>query len=164
MRRSSLMWLWSVRVVSLWRPTRLSWLAPAPKQPSMHIGLSLRISSFIRNISPLPNLWLLRILFSFVTIFGFDRVLYVIRVLCVKKSSSNDQKTQNKLENSEEDFCAFLPSAKIRRNSPFFVVNLKPESVVKECIKDCWILTLSARNQMPRSDQDLKLHSLIYIQ
>ena len=63
-------------------------------------SFSLRISSFSRNIFHIPNLWFLRILLSCVTIFGFDRVFpYVIRVLCVKNSSSNDQKPQNKLEN-----------------------------------------------------------------
>ena len=48
MTRSSLMWPWPVRVVSWWKPTRCSWLAPVPKQPSTPIGLSWRILSFIQ--------------------------------------------------------------------------------------------------------------------
>ena len=35
-----LMWLWPVRMVSSWKPTRWSWMAPDPKQPPTSIRLS----------------------------------------------------------------------------------------------------------------------------
>ena len=38
------MWLWPVRMVSRWKPTRWSWLAPVQKQASTHIDLRWRIS------------------------------------------------------------------------------------------------------------------------
>ena len=61
-------------------------------------SLSLRISSFSRNIYHIANLWFLRISLSCVTIFGFEGVFpCVIRDLCVKNSS--DQKPQNNLDN-----------------------------------------------------------------
>ena len=38
--RSSLMLPWPARMVSWWKPTRWSWLAPVPKQPSTPLGFS----------------------------------------------------------------------------------------------------------------------------
>ena len=47
-----LMWLWPVRMVISWKPTRWSWMAPDHKQPSAPIGLGWRISSCTQNMSP----------------------------------------------------------------------------------------------------------------